>query len=125
MTFRHTFRVLQASEAECLLGLDFLKTHKCGPLFFEKKLRLNRDTCANFFRRTAPVQSQNYSVMGVVARKTFFISSGHGAIVLGKIDLDDYTSLTKQTIFESSQSFCDKQNVFAMNTPSEFQEDAI
>ena len=28
MTFRHTFHVPEASEAECLLGLDFLETHK-------------------------------------------------------------------------------------------------
>ena len=34
MTFRHTFLVLEASEAECLLGLDFLETHKCDPIFF-------------------------------------------------------------------------------------------
>ena len=35
MTFRHTFFVLEASEAECLLSLDFLETHKCDHMFSE------------------------------------------------------------------------------------------
>ena len=125
MTFRHTFLVLEASEAECLLGPDFLETHKCDPMFSEMKLRLNRDTSANLFHRTAPVQSWHYPVMRVVARETSFIRSGHETIILGKIDLDDDSLLTKAGIFEASQSFCDKQNVLAFNTLSELQEDAI
>ena len=60
MTFRHTPLVFEASKAECLLGLDFLETHKCDPMFFEKKLRFNRGTSANVFHRTAPVQSWKY-----------------------------------------------------------------
>ena len=125
MNFRHTFLVLEASEAECLLGLDFLETHKCDPMFSEMKLRLNRDTSANLFHRTAPVQSWNYPVMRVVARETSFIPSGHEAIIRGKNDLNDHTLLQKTGIFEPSQSFCDKQNVLAFNTLSELQEDAI
>ena len=57
--------------------------------------------------------------MRVVARETSFIRSGHEAIILGKIDLDDYTLLQKAGIFEPSQTFCDKQNVLAFNTLSE------
>ena len=125
MTFRHTSLVLEASEADCLLGLDLLETHKCDPMFSEMKLTLNRDTSANLFLRTAPVQSWNYPVMEVVARETSFIPSDHEAIILGRIDLDDQTLLQKAGIFEPSQFFCDKQNVLAFNTLSEFQEDAI
>ena len=91
MTFRQTFFLLEASEAECLLGLDFLETHKCDPMFFEMKVRSNRDTSAKLFHRTAPVQSWHYPVMRVVARESSFIPSGHEAFILGKIDLDDHT----------------------------------
>ena len=125
MTFLHTFLVLEASEAECLLGLDYLETQKCDPMFSEMKLRLNRSTSANFFDRTAPVRSWHYPVMRVVARETSFTPSGHEAIILGKIDLDDHTLLQKAGNFEPSQTFCDKQNVLAFNTLSELQEDAI
>ena len=125
MTFRHTFLVLEASEAKCLLGLDFLEAHKCDPKFSEMKLRLNRGTSANLFHRTAPVQSWHYPVMRVVATEKSFRPSGYEAIILGKIDLDDHTLLTKAGIFEPSQSFCDKQKVLAFNTLSELQEDAI
>ena len=41
LTFRHSFLVLEPSEAECLLGLDFLESHKCDPVVSEMKLRLN------------------------------------------------------------------------------------
>ena len=60
--------------------------------------------------------------MRVVARETSFIPSGHRAIIVGKIHLDDPSLLTKAGIFEPSQSFCDKQNVLAFNNLS---EDAI
>ena len=54
MTFRHTFILLEASEAECLVNLDFLETHQCDPMFSEMNLRLSRGTSANLFHRTAP-----------------------------------------------------------------------
>ena len=119
MTFRHTFFVHEASEAQCFLGLDFLETHKCDPMFSEMKLGLTRGTSANVFHRAVPVRSWHYPVKGEVARETFFINSGHEAIILGKIDLDDHTLLTKAGILETSQSFYDRQNVLAFNTLSE------
>ena len=106
ITFRHTFFVFQTSETECVLGLDFLETHKCDAMFFEMKLRLNRGTSANFSHRTASVQSWHYPVMEVVARETSFIASGHEAIILAKSDLDDQTLLKKEGNFGSSQSLC-------------------
>ena len=41
--------------------------------------------------------------MRVVARETSFLPSGHEAIILDEIDLDDHTFLTKAGIFEPSQ----------------------
>ena len=87
---------MEASEAKYLLGLEFLETHECDPIFSEKKLRLNRDTSANLFYRTTPVQSWHYPLMRVVARETSVIPFGHEAIILGKIDLDDHTLLKKK-----------------------------
>ena len=125
MTFRHTFLVLEASEAECLLGLDFFEIHKCDLLFFEMKLRLSRSTSSNLFHRTARVQSWHCPFMRVVAKETYFIPSGDEVIILGEIDLDDQTLSTKAGILETSLSFCDKQTVLDFNTLSELQEDAI
>ena len=77
MTCRHTFLVLKASEAECLLGLDFIVTQKCDPMFSEVKSRLNQGTSTNFFHRTAPVQSWHYPVMRIVVREISLIPSNH------------------------------------------------
>ena len=124
-TFRHSFFVLEDCEAECLLALDFLETHKCDTMFSEMKLLLKRGFSANCFHRSAPLQSWHYPVIIVVVRETSFIPSGHEAIILRKIDLNDHTLLTKAGIFEPSQSFCDKQNVLAFKTLFELQGDAL
>ena len=34
--FEHNFHVLAKSEADCLIGLDFLEDHYCDPLFMKK-----------------------------------------------------------------------------------------
>ena len=62
--------------------------------------------------------------MRVVAAEKSIIPSGYEAINLGTIDLDNHSSFTKAGIFETSQSFCDKQNGLGFNTLSEFQKDA-
>ena len=38
--FHHEFRVLEKTEADCLLGLDFLERHKREPLFSRSELKL-------------------------------------------------------------------------------------
>ena len=122
VTIRHTFLVLEGSEAESLLGPHFLETHK-GELFFSKlKLRFNRATSAKLFHRRGPVQSWHYPVLRVVARETSFIPFGHEAIIPVKNDTDDQTLFATERIFETSQSSCDKQNVMAFNAHSEHQE---
>ena len=63
--------------------------------------------------------------MRAVARETSFTPSGHEAIILDKIDLDDDNLLKRAGIFEPSQSFCDKRKVLAFNTISELQEVAM
>ena len=39
--FHHEFRVLEKSEADCLLRLDFLERHKYDPLFSRMELKLD------------------------------------------------------------------------------------
>ena len=94
--FGHTFPVLEPSEDECLLSLDFLETNKFNPMFSEEELRLNRDFSANFLHRTAPLQSWTYPVMTKVKRETSFIPCGHEENILGKVDLDGLPLLKKQ-----------------------------
>ena len=116
-TFRHFF-VLEASEAECLLSLDFRETHKSDAMFSEMKLRLNRGTSANLFHRTAPVQSWHYPVMRVVARDKSFLLSGHAASILGEIDLDDHTFLKKVIFFWTFTIFRRQTNCFGFQHSS-------
>ena len=43
-SYEHDFCVLDKSEADCLLGLDFLETNKCDPLFSCMKLKLDSNS---------------------------------------------------------------------------------
>ena len=42
-TYEHTFYVLIEAASDCLLGLDFLETHKCDALFSESNMKIERN----------------------------------------------------------------------------------
>ena len=43
-SIEHDFCVLDKSEADCLLGLDFLETNNCDPLFSRTQLKIAEHT---------------------------------------------------------------------------------
>ena len=47
----HKFHVLAKSEADCLIGLNFLEDRQCDPLISKKNLRLNDDTCVPLYHK--------------------------------------------------------------------------
>ena len=50
-SYEHDFCVLDKSEADCLLGLDFLETKKCDPLFSCMKLQLDSNNFVPLYHR--------------------------------------------------------------------------
>ena len=55
--FEHNFHVLAKSEADCLIGLDFLEDHQCDPFFSKKKLRVNDDTFVPLYHKVYTIQT--------------------------------------------------------------------
>ena len=41
----HNLHVFAKSQADCLIGFDFLEDHQCDPLFSKEKLRVTDDFC--------------------------------------------------------------------------------
>ena len=52
----HNFHVLARSEADCLIGLDFLEDHQSDPLFSKKKMRVNVDTLSHCTTKFVPYE---------------------------------------------------------------------
>ena len=50
-SYEHDFCVLDKSEADCLLGLDFLETNKCDPLFSCMKLQLDSHSFVTLYHK--------------------------------------------------------------------------
>ena len=110
MTFWHIFFLLDASEAEYWLGLEFFKTRHCDPIFSKMKSRFNPGASANVFHRKTPVHSWHYLTMRIDARGTTFKPSGHEAITSGKIEVDDHYWKKKASL--------NLHNLFATNKMS-------
>ena len=75
----HKFHVLAKSEADCLIGLDFLEDHQCDPLFSKKKLRLNDDTCVPFYHKVYKIKTDH--VFCVVAIGSVLVPASHSMII--------------------------------------------
>ena len=49
--YEHAFDVLMRSKADCFMGLDFLRTHKCDALFSKVPLRLDSKNHLQLYHR--------------------------------------------------------------------------
>ena len=83
--YQQQFFVLKSSEADCLLGLDFLEDNHCDALFSSMQLRFpNSQTVPLFHSRKAHSDPSPEQVK-VIARETTFIPAGYEAVILGEL----------------------------------------
>ena len=75
----HVFNVLEPLEAGCLIGLDFLKKHKCDSMISKDVLRLDDDTQVPLYHRE--IDDETASVYRVVVSETVSVTVGHSLIV--------------------------------------------
>ena len=66
--FHHEFRVLKKSEADCLLGLDFLERHKCDPLFSRMESKLDSTHSVPIYHKNFEID--HIAIFRVVATET-------------------------------------------------------
>ena len=77
--FHHEFRVLEKSEADCLLGLDFLERHKCDPLFSRMELKLDSTHSITLYHKNFEIDHN--AIFRVVATETIKVPAGHATIL--------------------------------------------
>ena len=78
-SYEHDFCVLDKSEADCLLGLDFLEANKCDPLFSCMKLKLNSNSFIPLYHRQFQYGHDN--VFRVISTETLSVPPGHTRII--------------------------------------------
>ena len=81
--YQEQYFVLKTSEADCVLGLDFLEDHQCDALFSSMQLRFpNSERVALFHSREIPsVPPTNF--VHVIALEITFVPVGHEAVFVG------------------------------------------
>ena len=75
--------VLEESEADCLIGLEFLRANKCDPLISKDHLQLDDNTQVPLYHCKNDVESS--SVFRVVATETVSVPAGYTMAVPAQI----------------------------------------
>ena len=79
------FFVLKSSEADCLLGLDFLEDNHYDALFSSMQLRFPNSQTVPLFHSCKAFSDPPPEHVRVIARETTFIPAGHEAVILGEL----------------------------------------
>ena len=80
--YKHAFYVLEQLESDCLLGLDFLKDHKCDRLFSQDKLHFDEKTTVRLYHR----QPTTTTLFRVVESETVSVTPRKTMIVLAHMN---------------------------------------
>ena len=75
--YQQQFFVLKSSEADCLLGLDFLEDNHCDALFSSMQLRFLKSETVPLLHSRKALSDPSPEQVKVIARETTFIPAGH------------------------------------------------
>ena len=81
--YEHDFHVLIDSGADCLLGLNFLRTNKCDPLFSKDLLRLDSKNHVPLYNRN--LNHEVNTGFRVIATETVSVPAGYAMILPARI----------------------------------------
>ena len=111
--FMHVFHVLEQSEADCLIGLDFMKKHRCDPIISEDVLRLDDKTQVPLYHRR--IDDGASSVYRVVVSETVSVPAGHTMLVPAHIAEWRRPLCETVAIFEPNERFDGSKETMAPN----------
>ena len=121
--FHHEFRVLKKSEADCLLGLDFLERHKCDPLFSRMELKLDSTHSVPLYHKNFEIDHN--AIFRVVATETINIPAGHATILPAHIPNWKRPPFHLNAVFEPLEKFTMSENISAPNILFDFSDEMI
>ena len=122
-SYEHDFCVLDKSEADCLLGLDFLETNKSDPLFSCMKLQLDSHSSVPLYHKTFDYGNDNF--LGVISTETLSVPPGHTRIIPAHIPNWKRPPIQVCALFEPKDKFEPNNDVSAQNVLFDFTEEVI
>ena len=111
------------SEADCLIGLDFLEDHQCDPLFSQTKLRVNDDTFVPLYHKVYTIQTDQ--VFRVASTDNVWIPAGHSMIITAHIPGWKRPPIELAAVFEPHERFKVDKEVSADHVLFNFSEETI
>ena len=122
-SYEHDFCVLDKSEADCLLGLDFLETIKCDPLFSCMKLKLDSNSFDPLYHKQFDYGNDN--VFRAIPTETFSVPPGHTIIIPAHIPFWKQPPIQVCAPFEPKNKFEPNNEVSAPNVFFDLTEEVI
>ena len=122
-SYEHDFCVLDKSEADCLLGLDFLETNECDPLFSCMKLKLHSNSFVPLYHKQFERGHDN--VFRVISTETLSVPADHTIINLAHIPNWKRPPLQVCALFEPKDKFEKNTEVSAPNVFLDLTEEVI
>ena len=122
-SYEHDLCVLDRSEADCLLGLDFLETNKCDPLFSCMKLQLDSNSFVPLYHKQFEYGQDN--AFRVISTATLSVPPGHTRIIPAHIPNWKRPPIQVCALFEPKDKFEPNNEVSARNVVFDFTEDVI
>ena len=110
--YQQQFFVLKSSEADCLLGLDFLEDNHCDAPFSRMKLRFPFSQTVPLPHSRKPLSGPSFEQLQVIARETTFLPAGHEFVILGA-PLTQSFSEKSEGNFQTSPDLCEKDQILA------------
>ena len=121
--YEHEFHVLENSETECLLGLDFLEVNKCDPLFSRMELRLDPTHSVSMYHKKFEYYAN--TVFRVVATENTLVPAGHTKVLPAHIPQWKRPPTTLHAIFEPQDRFSPTEDISAPNILFNFSDEVI
>ena len=122
-SYEHDFCVLDKSEADCLLGLDFLETNRCDPLFSCMKLKKDSNSFVQLYHKHYECCPDN--VFRVISTETPSVPPGYTSIILAHIPDWKRPPIQVCALFETKNKFESNNEVSALNVLFDLTEKVI
>ena len=111
--YEHDFCVLDKSEADCLLGLDFLDINKFDPLFSCMKLKLDSNSFVPLYHKQFSYGNDEF--FEVISTETLSVPPGHTRILPAHIPNWKRPPIQICAILEPKDKFQPNNDVSAPN----------
>ena len=121
--YEHEFHVLENTETDCLLGLDFLESHQCDPLFSRMELRLDPSLYVRMYHKTFDYHTN--TVFRVVSTETTLVPAGHTKILPARIPNWKRLPVNFNAVFEPQSKFSTENEFSVPNILFNYSEEVI